>query len=126
MKALCIFAACFLAVASLWAGNVLVLGGGAANVNGTTNGAPFVTSASRPISGTVTVTHGALTSTNQLAINVQFTADGSNYVTLQTWTTTNLSAMQETFSTSAAILTNMIRLQTVTTSNTPITLGIQF
>jgi hypothetical protein len=98
-----------------------LLMGSLVTVNNTTSNSPAVTAFSyNPTLQQFSVTHGALTSTGALTLNIQATVDQTNYVTIGTWTPSYTNATTETFSGSSYAITNYIRVQAVTTNSVQI------
>jgi hypothetical protein len=64
-----------------------------------------------------TVTHGALTATNAMVLNIQSTLDQVNYVTIYTWYPSTTNAATEYIYAGQIPVTNYFRVQCVTTNS---------
>lgn len=87
-------------------------------VNNTTSNSPATTALNwNPTTQQFTISHGALTGTNALTLNIQATTDQTNYITIGTWKPSFTNATTETIPANAFSITNYIRVQAVTTNS---------
>ncbi len=112
----CAFALLALLIMSAQAAPTLIMGN-LLTVNGTTNSSPVTAFTYNQTLQQFSVTHGALTSTGALTLNIQATVDQTNYVTIGTWNPSTTNAATETFSGSAYAITNYMRVNCVTTNS---------
>ena len=106
--------ACALAAPVILVGNLVT-------VASTTSNSVPITLAVPAYVGAFSITHGALTTTNDLPTKIQLSFDGTNYTTLRTvWPTTN-SASTDSYASQTVNLTVYLRAS-ITTTNT-VTVG---
>ena len=91
--------------------------GSLATVDNTTENSPALAVGGFSLPrGVFLISHGTLTETNALRINIQVSLDGSNFITAATWWPARTNAWSVNFSPNYAAQTIWLRAQAVTTN----------
>ncbi len=111
----------FLFALGAMAGNNTLIGS-MQNVNGTANSTGLVAGTVNVPRGTFLISNGGLTQTNALLVNVQYSLDNTNWLTMATYGPSSTNSTTDTFIPAISPPNIYMRVQVVTTNS--VSMGI--